>query len=239
MRINRALILLLLFLTFAACDDSFDVNADWKEVMVVYGLLNPSAPDSVNYIRINRGFVNDDMSALDLAKVPDSISYTDSLYVLLQIWKNGVHQKGQDIVLTKIPNNNKDTGYFATEGQFLFATPKQSVLDINAVYKLVIRNTVTGKEVSSATEIVGNMASVFPRVGNRITFTPRNELDMVWLNGINAYFYDVQAVIYYNEFKRAFPFDKELKTINWPLVRSMRTRRPDVQDEIKAYLAGK
>ena len=230
--------MLFLMLTLVSCDDDFVINAEWADITVVYGLLNPSAPDSVNYIRINRAFVNEDNDALMLAQEPDSINYKDSLYVVLQMWKNGVYLSGNDIVLTKVPNEDKDSGIFSNKDQYLYATPSHTPLDPTAIYKLKIKNTVTGKEVSSEAAIVGNMISEFPRVGNKITITSKNDLDFVWYSGANAYFYDFNAIIYYNEYPRTKPDQKVTKTINWPLGKSMKTKNIEGNDEMKLTVTG-
>jgi len=238
MRFLSFLACLPIIFLFSGCNDDFVINAKWKDITIVYGLLNPSAPDSINYIRINRAFVNEGKDATMIAQIPDSINYTDSLYVVLQEWKFGVYQSGKDIVLSKVPNINKDSGIFTIENQFLYATPALTVFAPSSVYKLVITNTVTGKVISSETTIVGNIESVFPRPGNKITITSRNDIDFIWFSGKNSYFYDFDAVIYYHEFKRSFPEDKVLKTINWPLGKSLKTKTDEGNDEMKVSVDG-
>ena len=45
---------------FSGCDNEVDINADWKETIVVYGLLNPN--DSIQYIKVNKAFLNENFT---------------------------------------------------------------------------------------------------------------------------------------------------------------------------------
>lgn len=51
----RLTIFLTAFLFFASCETDFDINADWKDITVVYGALNQN--DSIHYIRIQKLFL--------------------------------------------------------------------------------------------------------------------------------------------------------------------------------------
>src|SRR5690348_5076996 len=53
-----------------SCSEDFEVAAPYKQVAVVYGILN--AKDTAHYIRIQKAFMDEDKSALDMSKVPDS-----------------------------------------------------------------------------------------------------------------------------------------------------------------------
>ena len=51
----KKMYLLLIVIIIIGCDTDFDVNADWKETTVVYGLLDASL--DTQYIRINKGYL--------------------------------------------------------------------------------------------------------------------------------------------------------------------------------------
>src|SRR6478672_336792 len=67
----------LAFLTLAvllsSCSTDFDIAADYEEVMLVYGILDAREP--VQYVRVQRGFLDKERSALDFSSNPDSIFY--------------------------------------------------------------------------------------------------------------------------------------------------------------------
>ncbi|HML85282.1 MAG TPA: hypothetical protein PKE52_08995, partial [Bacteroidales bacterium] len=70
---NR-LILLLSGLAFllSSCKTDFDLNAEWKDITIVYGVLDPGK--SVQQVRINKAFLGEG-NALEYAKIADSIHY--------------------------------------------------------------------------------------------------------------------------------------------------------------------
>ena len=55
-----------------ACETDFEVNANWKEVTVVYGILDQSQQQQ--YIKINKAYLGEG-DALQMASVADSINY--------------------------------------------------------------------------------------------------------------------------------------------------------------------
>ena len=70
--------IILVLLAFSSCENTVDINADWKETIVVYGLLDPN--DSVQYIKVNKAFLNQNTSAYTVAQISDSL-YLDSTEV--------------------------------------------------------------------------------------------------------------------------------------------------------------
>ncbi|HJM16760.1 MAG TPA: hypothetical protein QF851_04835, partial [Flavobacteriales bacterium] len=62
----------LFLLLFISCETDFNVNAEWEEVTVVFGLLDQT--QDKQYIRINKAFLGN-ASASDMASVADSLNY--------------------------------------------------------------------------------------------------------------------------------------------------------------------
>ena len=60
---------------YPSCANDIDLTSEWKDIPIVYGLI--SASDSINYIRVEKAFIDNDISALDLAQIPDSLYYDD------------------------------------------------------------------------------------------------------------------------------------------------------------------
>ena len=79
---NFTLLFLLFSVAFSSCETDFNVNADWEEVTVVFGLLDQS--QDRQYIRINKAFLGNE-SAYVMASVSDSLNYNpDSLEVKIE-----------------------------------------------------------------------------------------------------------------------------------------------------------
>jgi hypothetical protein len=198
---------------FSNCDDKFVVNADWKDITIIYGLINQN--DSINYIKINKAFLNENTNALELAKVIDSLYYKDSIKVVLEEWSGS--SLVRNIYLEKEYDTTKDSGIFAYPGQYLYKTPVTKLSE-NYLYRLVVKNPQTGKEMSSSTTLVGNISPYLPPQNGQITFKPENQVDVQWYTGRNAYFYDLTVDIIYIEYPRGNPAAAVEKVIHWPIL---------------------
>ncbi len=86
---NRIIVICLISLFAWSCDNEIDVSADWKEVPVIYGLIDPAA--SFNYIRINRAYLNEEGDALTFAKESDSLNF-EALTVVVTEFEDGIEK---------------------------------------------------------------------------------------------------------------------------------------------------
>ena len=66
--------LLLLLPVLFSCNKELKVNANWKDVTVVYGLLDQTA--DTTFIKVTKAFLGEG-NALQFAQVPDSSNYPD------------------------------------------------------------------------------------------------------------------------------------------------------------------
>ena len=74
---NKIYLMLISFsLIFSSCETDFDVNAQWHEIMVVYGLLDQS--QSRQYIRVNKAYLGEG-DAFQMGSISDSINFPDSI----------------------------------------------------------------------------------------------------------------------------------------------------------------
>jgi hypothetical protein len=148
-------------LLFSACSTDFEVIGDWKETMIVYGLLDQSKPKQ--YIKINKAFLGEG-NALEYALVKDSVQFVNALSVTLKRIKNG----NEIASYTLTPDNTipKDPGTFYSGSQanaiYSFNSTGANALNEDSQYKLVIRNNETSTEVTSQTSLVedfGNLST--------------------------------------------------------------------------------
>lgn len=139
-----------------SCKTDFEVDSDWKDITVVYGLLNPYA--DTQYVKINKCFLGD-ASAYDMAAVSDSIQYANlSARIISGIIKSdgSFSETGTEIILEKTTDHYKYPGIFATDNNVLYRTT--SVLDLSKDYKIDI--SIPGKDVISAKTHLVNMSSI-------------------------------------------------------------------------------
>ena len=66
------LVLIIIVIAFTSCETDFDVNADWEETTVIYGLLD--AGTELQQVKISKAFLGE-MDALQMAQYADSVNY--------------------------------------------------------------------------------------------------------------------------------------------------------------------
>ena len=208
-------------LLFSGCKNTLELNDTWKEIDIVYGLLDLSKPI---YVSIEKAYLNGDKSAIQIAhQNSDSIYHSDSLDVTLREIQ-GTEVKAEK-KLKKVFVTNKDSGLFSYPGQFLY-TPVDLTYKLNpsSTYELVVENTKTGVAVSAKTPIVGNMNFSFPN--GTVTFQRSIVSRIIFSAGANAKFYDGTYHIYYTEIgwdpvaHKADSSRQKHLLIDWPIFKS-------------------
>lgn len=154
---KRILSLALVALAAVSCETDVDINAEWKDITAVFGLLDVDEP--VQYIKINKVFLGDG-SALEYALEPDSIYYDESQISarILELDQN--EQLQHTITLNRVDTVLKDEGIFAGPNQFLYAT--DATLNPDFIYRLEIQKNDESPVVSSETQVVEPMNMIFP-----------------------------------------------------------------------------
>jgi hypothetical protein len=146
-----------LVLVFTSCKNDLEVLAPGKEMVSVYGILDPTQP--VQNIRINKVYLND-KDALISAQVEEDINYgAGELTVKLERYVSGnpnpqLTTKGnstkKEIVLTETVVTTQ-SGTFNSSQRIWQTTDK---LYHDGDYKLIILKTATGEEIASARNVI-------------------------------------------------------------------------------------
>jgi len=206
--VNRLYFLLFITTAFLAssCETKkLDIYEPYKDITVVYGLLNPAEP--IQYIKINKGFLGEGDANI-FAQEPDSINYNpaDIEVSFIVYQKNGSTNAYKqvdtyflkDTVLPVADNS----GAFTTKNNIVWFTRKP-ILSNNAKYTINIKNKVTGKVTTGETKII-NLGDgkqelfsikVYGRTGENLVFfdngskskTIRAEFDAGLSSNANLY----------------------------------------------------
>src|SRR5205809_8051029 len=69
---------------FSGCSTDLDTNAPYKEITVIYSVLNPA--ENIHYVKVNKAFQNKNSDATAIAaNIPDSTTYpAEEMQVKLQ-----------------------------------------------------------------------------------------------------------------------------------------------------------
>ncbi len=207
----KKLLYIIVFLTISvfSCKTDFDINANWKDITIVYGLLNQN--DTTHYIKINKAFLGNG-NALVMAQNPDSSSYGNNLEVWVEEWKNNSQTNLWYLDTTTI--YNKDPGVFYAPKQVLYKF--KAFLDVNAVYKLYIKNKLNGKLISSSTSLVEPLDIEKPTAQQTAVFHSSSPYEVKWSTGLNGKRY--QIVVRFNYWEKVFgATDSTQKYVDWDL----------------------
>jgi hypothetical protein len=151
-----------------SCSNDIDLVDTKKEIPVVYGLLSRS--DTAHYVRIERAFGDNDISAINLARNIDSLYYKDITVQLIRVKNN------QAYTLTKVDGNKegyqRDAGIFADSPNYLYKIKaKDIILAENELYRLIVKRNDGAVITEAETTILPDMSIV----ENRTTITQFNE----------------------------------------------------------------
>ena len=203
---------------FNACSTKVELYADYKEIPVIYGLLNAS--QDTNFIRINRAFSgsNDNpINAMDVALIADSCNYPGKLRAYIVKYRQGYgghYEPTDDIIeLDTMTIHDKEEGIFYSPNQKVYWTDKPlSVNTESAKYRYKIFVPMGNDTNTSETNIVGGDG--FKIVTASLAFmADENDLTskVKFTLADNAVFYDMKMVFYYRESVHGGPMtDKEV-----------------------------
>lgn len=210
---NRMYIFLLsIILIFFSnsCGKEYDLFDDYKDIAVVYGLINPQ--DSISYIRIEKAFLSKG-DLYQCAQIPDSNLYPYKLDVKLI-------SGSQRIQFDTITIYNKKEGiFYAPKMQVYYAVTKD-LLDINNPLDLIINNDKTGSHISSSIAI---HSAKDVRIYEPMYFITFEQDDKVVFESIeNVPTYQLVLRFHYMEQLPGDPSSQVFKFTDWifPILRS-------------------
>ena len=197
---------------WGACSNDFDVSAPWKDIPVVYGLLNIN--NDVHYVRLEKAFLDPDQSALIDAQISDSLYYENAVVQLVRLG-------GQKFTMTRVDGNDatvgfpRDPGIFAQAPNWLYRVSNSQIdLQENEVIELNIDRGNGLPLVTAQTVIQEPMVKRSP-FGNNFDFVPNLETSLGWSASEAAKIFDVKLIINYAEFPKDAPDQFEEKSLVW------------------------
>ena len=232
------IILLSFFIGLQSCKTEFEVNAPWKDITVVYGLLNQN--DEQHVIKINKVFLGQ-ADVNDMAQIRDSSEYgPNEIAVTIQRSLDGadfVHYAN----LTPFTGTSKPGGTFYGPEQTLYRFSDTLLPGYD--YRLVITKE-SGQQVFAETKIIEKFKfaktsywnALVPKVsfykdGNYFPFD-----HAFWKSAVNGRRYQLTVRFYYTEIN--LDTGKEtIEKLDWifPTVKA-----PDLEgdDEIGSKIDG-
>lgn len=213
-------ILLSLFSVFAflmmfnACSTDVDLYADYKDITVVYGLLDSGA--DTNFIKINKAFLGPG-NAYNIALIDDSCNYPGKLDAKLIEYRSTAsannYQKTIEFPLDTLTVHNKELGIFYAPNQLVYYTT-QRIKPNGSQYKYRYELQIDRGDtiVSATTNIVGGGSFTIPQASFNFT---ANSGSVSWTPSPNAAVYEVVFKFYFTEVD--IHNDSTVRCMTWPL----------------------
>lgn len=139
-----------------SCSEKFEVAAPYKDITVVYGFLDMA--DTAHYIRIQKAFLDENKSAVNMAKEADSNFYSN-INVRIERYSS----TGNNIMIDSLHLDKVDLtqeGYPKQAGIFFnapnYAYKFKAVLNPAYIYRLKIVNLTTGNIDSADAPVINN-----------------------------------------------------------------------------------
>ena len=155
--------ILCFIIVFNSCSTKVDLYAEYKDVPIVYAMLNPNT--DTNFVKITRAFcgTNDNfINANDVALIADSSNYPgklDARIVELKKTHGDLYEStGRVIVLDTITLHDKEAGTFYSPDQTFYYTTEPFNTGMDGVkykYRLVVVKP-DGDSLTAQTNMVGN-----------------------------------------------------------------------------------
>ena len=181
-----------------SCSNDFDLVDEWKDIPVVYGLL--ASPDDVHYVRVEKAFLDESVSAFDIAQIVDSLYYPNATVTLIR--KSNDTRYPMEMVDGNLEGLQRDEGVFADAPNYLYKLDMgaNDSLVPGAIYELEINRGDDLPLVTGETVIVSDMSILKPRDGNGLKLTYENQTSFQWrFEEENAIFFNIFIDFFYRE----------------------------------------
>jgi hypothetical protein len=224
------LLLSISTMLFIACETDFDVNSQWEETTIVYGLLDASNEDTLQKIRISKAFLGE-MDAYEMAQYADSINF-DIIELDVMIYKWGFIEIEDSVSLNAVPTVREGDIFNDSIVVYEFVN-ENSFLQKGYEYELVVKNNKSGNIVTSRTEIVSgfDFDNIFRTKNKAFQFGLYNNQDyssstITWEDANdNGKIYQLDLIINYTEIMDGV-YTEDSLIYSLPLV-------DDTEDKIK------
>ena len=198
------------------CNNDIDLTADWKDIPVVYALINKDEP--VHYLRLEKVFLDQNGNAFDAAANIDSIYYGPE--VVVEILNQST---GQRTVLERI--NADEEGIFRNDGVFANSpnilykfTAEDFPLEGEQEMQLIINRGDLLEPVTAEAVVMGDIIPQAPGMpGDKLDFPMDREASIRWRSTEEIRTFDAFLRINYAEQLISNPNQVEEFSVVWTM----------------------
>jgi hypothetical protein len=197
----------------SSCSNNFQLTENAPEVAVVYGII--SSKDTATYIRVEKAFVDENISGENLAKDAANL-YFENIVVKLKHTPTG-----NEYLLQRVDGNlegyKRDEGAFASAPNYLYKIKKS---ELNLIpkdeYKLIVSKNDGEIITESSTKILTPLSDatndVEPKATVLLNFGYNTDYRITWFADENSVIHDIIFVVHYTEIINGVSTDK---SVDW------------------------
>lgn len=190
---RKILAVLAITIIAISCNQELIINAPWKDVSAIYGILDRTS--DTNYVRIHRGYLGNE-GINGGSQDPDSLYYITPDVKIEIINESG--QTIETVDLIRDESKDLDSGFFTVEDYHTYRFDK--VLVDNFQYKLIVDKSEDGlNQVYATTPMVDDFKIDKPNANRNLAYTFRNGVDVGWESTTNGRLYEVSTRLHYQE----------------------------------------
>jgi len=187
---------ILLAFSLWSCNNKVDINADYKDITIAYGLLDPS--QTSHFVKITKAFQTDGnvyVGAKDSAL--SQYNYND-IDIYIDEYSSGYFVR--TIPFDTVLIDNKDSGVFYSPYQVVYGSGNNVHLNQNNEYKLYIKIKSIDKEIKSNTFLIHDFSIAKPNAGQKyVGFTSPLPQTVEWRSAENGKLYQLNIRFFYTE----------------------------------------
>ena len=196
------------------------MNADWREITVVYGLLSQN--EDTTYIKITKAFLGEG-DALQFAKIADSSTFPNKLDVKMEEWSGSTLVNTYSFDTITIHTKKAGDSIFYYPDQLVYFN-KTGHLNENNTYKLKITHKNTGIVDSASTTMVHSFIVDNPDPYiKKAEYIPGHNFEVKFEPGYGGKRYQLVIRVYYFETTSS---GTVLKSFDWMLFNNLQVVNP-------------
>jgi hypothetical protein len=211
--------LAILACILVSCSNDFVLIEDKIEIPVVFGFL--SLTDTAQYIRVERAFRDENISAFELAQRADSLYYTNAEVSITDL------TTGTDYTLTRVNGElegyPREAGAFAQSPNYLYKIRTEDIdLVAGRDYKITVR-TNQDEVVASAETTLGGLPKLLnPEDGDVFDFSFITDVNIKWREDPYLKLYDVNFYLNIKERDISSPENEFIdKQLTWNIAKNV------------------
>lgn len=204
---------------YPSCANDIDLTSEWRDIPIVYGLISTS--DSANYIRVEKAFIDNEISALELAQIPDSLYYENISVQIKSLDPNNPTTYNFVRVNGNLEGFVREEGIFADSPNYIYKLETSPGELVGAQdYELMI-NRGDNTTLVTATEMLVDDIEITkpdndPDDADPISWE-QSGLNIKWRGSNGAQIFDVTLFLHIEEKDQSNPANDRIVTLEWKI----------------------